>query len=996
MYLCSGSSRSKAGGFIVSCQLFELSTLSAAGKSEIEKHSITEKCWRWIEMKRLLITALLTSVSFLTAIAGTPYRLTEKGIVVSVTDTVANGAKMVRIEPITATIIRVSAVNADTFPDVGSLMIEKKAFPPVKWSAEESGDIVSLKTASLLVRVSTKTGALEFCDPDGKPVLTEMKDGGKTLEPVTLEGKHLYRIRDRFESPKDEAFYGLGQQQEGLFNYKGHDVDLYQYNTKISIPVVISNRNYGILWDNYSRSKFGNVADYGPLSSAFRLFDAENKEGGLSAKYSKLSDTSSVLIARDESQIDYEFTPDLKKLPSGYPLADGEVVWEGAFEPDSTGLYGFRLYSAGHCKMWIDKKLIVDRWRQSWNAFVHLFSIRLEKGTKHSIRIEWIPDGAESYISLGVKTPIRTSEQNDLSLYSEYGHQIDYYFISGKCIDDVIGGYRELTGKALIPPKWALGFWQSRERYRTQEELLQVANEYRKLKIPFDNIVQDWFYWPESEWGNMDFDTTRYPDPKAMVDEVHSLHEHIMISVWAKFYKGIRNFNRLLDKGYLYMGNLELKNRDWVGKGYLSTFYDPFNAGARKMFWQMVDEKLYPLGFDAWWLDSDEPDMQSNLPMETRKYVMDPTGMGPGAEYFNAFALEHCKGFYKGLMSADSNKRVFILSRSAYAGSQRFGAAVWSGDVASTWQDLKGQLPAGLNYSMSGLPYWTFDIGGFAVPAKFIDAKGAELEEWRELLTRWYEFGAFCPLYRSHGQFPYREIFNVAPEGSPQYDAIVAVTKLRYRLMPYIYSLAGKVYFDNYTIMRALVMDFESDMKVKNLSDEYLFGPSILVAPVTTYKARTKDVYLPAGTGWYDFYSGKYYEGGRWITCEAPLNRIPLFIREGSIIPTGPEIQYAEEKTKGEITLHVYAGKDGHFSLYEDEDNNNDYQRGIHSTIGFKWDQNRHELTIGKRHGEFPGMIADRTFTIVLYSPGQAAGFDSKPEAGKSVKYDGSEVSVVF
>ena len=947
-------------------------------------------------MKRILVIVLLAGLSLLPAFAEKPYRLTGNGVIVYVADTVSNGAKLVRVEPITDRIIRVTAVNADSFPHVESLMIEPKTFPAVKWSTEESGDVVVLKTGSLQVRISTRTGALEFCDPAGKPVLTELENGGKMIEPVTLEGENLFRIRDQFESPPDEAFYGLGQQQEGLFDYKGRDVDLYQYNTKISIPFVISNRNYGILWDNYSRSKFGDPREYGSLSSAFRLYDADGKEGGLTAKYTREADTSQVSVVRDESLVDYEFTPDLKKLPEGYSPVNGEVIWSGAFEPASTGLYKFRLYSAGHCKMWIDGNLIADRWRQSWNAFVHLFSIQLEKGTKNSFRIEWIPDGGESYISLKVKTPVNPEEQNDLSLYSEYAHQIDYYFIAGRNIDDVICGYRELTGKALIPPKWALGFWQSRERYQTQDQLLQVAREYRKLKIPFDNIVQDWFYWPESEWGNMGFDSSRYQNPKAMVDEVHKLHEHIMISVWAKFYEGITNFNRMMDKGYLYMGNLELKNRDWVGKGYFSTFYDPFNPGARELFWKMVDEKLYRLGFDAWWLDSDEPDMQSNLPMDLRKHVMDPTYLGPGAEYFDAYALEHCKGFFKGLMSANSNERLFILSRSAYAGSQRYGAAVWSGDIASTWQDLKGQLPAGLNYSMSGLPYWTFDIGGFSVPNKFINAKGADLQEWRELLTRWYEFGAFCPLYRSHGQYPFREIFNVAPEGSPEYEAMVDVTKLRYRLMPYIYSLAGMVYFNNYTIMRALVMDFESDKSVKNLSDEYMFGSSLLVAPVTSYKARTKDVYLPSGSAWYDFYTGDYLKGGETITAAAPLDKIPLFVREGSVIPVGPEIQYAEEPTNGGLTLYVYAGKDGHFTLYEDENNNNDYQKGIHSAIKFNWDQANRVLTIGRREGRFPGMMKQRTFRIVVATPEQPVRFGMHPKSEKVVMYDGTEKVITF
>jgi alpha-D-xyloside xylohydrolase len=920
-------------------------------------------------MKNILIILSITVFTVVFAqpkipLAGKSYRVTNSGVIIAVIDTVANGAKMVMVQPITDKIIRIRGVNADTFPNVESLMIKAKKFPEVKWDLAESGDTVILKTSSLHVKISTKSGGMTFCDTTGKLILAELKGGGKVIEPITIGGKSLFRIRQQFESPEDEAFYGLGQQQEGLFNYKGQDVDLYQYNTKISIPFVVSNKNYGILWDNYSRTKFGDVRDYGSLSS-FKLYDTNGKEGGLTAAYYDSLDTSKAFIVRDEPEINYEFLPDLKKLPAGYSLANGTITWTGSFEPDSTGLWIFRLYSSGHCEMWIDNKLIVNRWRQSWNAFVYLFNIQLEKGQKYPIRIEWIPDGSEAYISLKVKVPISQKEQNRLSLYSEYANQIDYYFIGGKNMDEVIGGYRQLTGKALIPPKWALGFWQSRERYTTQDQLLQVANEYRKLKIPFDNIVQDWFYWREDQWGSMEFDSTRYSDPEAMVDEVHKLHEHIMISVWAKFYKGIKNFDRMMDKGYLYMDNLDLNNRDWVGKGYLSTFYDAFNPDARKLFWQMIDERLYPAGIDAWWIDCDEPDIQSNLPMDTRKYLMDPTALGPGAEYFNAYALEHCRGVFDGLMSADSNKRVFILSRSAYAGSQRYGVAVWSGDVASTWQDLKGQLPAGLNYSMSGLPYWTFDIGGFSVPNRFVNAKGADLDEWRELLTRWYEFGALCPLYRSHGQYPYREIFNISPKGSTAYNAMVGVTKLRYRLMPYIYSLAGMVYLKDYTIMRALVMDFGEDRNVGNISDEYMFGPSILVAPVTDYKARTKEVYLPSATGWYDLYTGKYYDGGKKIAVRAALDKVPLFIREGSIIPVGPEIEYAEQKDNDDITLYIYTGKNAEFTLYEDENENNNYQKGICASIQFRYDERTGELTIDAPKGSYPGMPEKRTFHVV-------------------------------
>jgi len=961
-----------------------------------------------------IFIVFLLGATFLTAFAQKPYRSNKNGVIISVTDTMTNGAKLVRIEPLTDKIIRVRAVSSDSFPEVQSLMIEPKEFPAVKYDVEETGDTLILKTASLQVKVSTKTGAVTFCDTAGKPILSEHKDGGKIIEPVSIvedsvsgKIKNLYRIRDQFESPADEVFYGLGQQQEGIFNFKGQDVDLYQYNTKISIPFVVSNKNYGILWDNYSRTKFGDPREYDPLST-MKIYDEKGNEGGLTASYYSSLDTSRISITRSESEINYEFSSDLKKFPAGYSLANGIVVWNGSFEPDfsraeslTSGLFKFRLYSSGHCKMWIDNKLMVDRWRQSWNAFVYLFNLQLEKGKKYPIRIEWIPDGGQAYISLKVKTPISQEEsewipsgQNGLSLYSEYANQIDYYFMDGKNIDEVISGYRQLTGKASMPPKWALGFWQSRERYKTQDELLQVAREYRKLKIPFDNIVQDWFYWKEDQWGSMEFDSSRYPNPKAMVDEVHRLHEQIMISVWAKFYKGIKNFDRMMEKGYLYMGNLNLNNRDWVGKGYLSTFYDAFNPAARKLFWQMIDEKLYPLGIDAWWIDSDEPDMQSNLSMETRKYLMNPTALGPGAEYFNAYAFEHTRGVYDGLMSENSNKRVVILSRSAYAGSQRYGVSVWSGDIGSTWNDLKGQLPAGLNYSMSGLPYWTFDIGGFAVPDKFINAKGENLNEWRELLTRWYEFGAFCPLYRSHGEYPFREIFNVAPEGSPEYNAMVDVTKLRYRLMPYIYSLAGMVYWKDYTMMRALEMDFASDKKVENLSDEYMFGTSILVAPVTTYKERKKEVYLPGGNGWYDFYTGKYYEGGQTFTADAPLDKIPLFIREGSIIPAGPEIQFAEEKNDGAITLYIYTGRDAEFTLYEDQNETNDYQKKIYAMIPIRYEVRSGKLIIGPTKGSYPGLPAKRTIQIVWIGKGTPQAFLSKDARPQVATYQNKAITV--
>jgi alpha-D-xyloside xylohydrolase len=344
--------------------------------------------------------------------------------------------------------------------------------------------------------------------------------------------------------------------------------------------------------------------------------------------------------------------------------------------------------------------------------------------------------------------------------------------------------------------------------------------------------------------------------------------------------------------------------RDWIGRGYIGSFYDAYSEPARQLFWNQIREHLYTKGFDAWWMDASEPDILSNASIEYRKLLSTPTALGPSTKYFNAYALMNAKTIYEGQRAADPDKRVLLLTRSGFAGLQRYSTATWSGDIGTRWEEMKAQISAGLNYSLSGIPYWTMDIGGFCVEGRYTRAReGSEdLEEWRELNTRWYQFGSFCPLFRSHGQFPLREVYNIAPGGHPAYNSMVYFDKLRYYLMPYIYSLAGLTYYNDYTIMRAMEMDFGYDENVKNIGDQYMFGPSFLVAPVYRYKARTREVYLPKSCGWYDFYSGKYFSGGQVIEAEAPYERIPLFVKEGSVIPVGPAIQYTDEKPADPIT----------------------------------------------------------------------------------------------
>jgi alpha-D-xyloside xylohydrolase len=552
-----------------------------------------------------------------------------------------------------------------------------------------------------------------------------------------------------------------------------------------------------------------------------------------------------------------------------------------------------------------------------------------------------------------------------------------------------------LTGKAPIAPKWALGFWQSRERYKNQQEVIGTVKEYRKRGIPLDNIVLDWQYWEEPKWGSHEFDSTRFPDPKGMMDQLHhELHTQLMISVWPKFNTGTAHYEEMKRKGFLFARNVEMKRKDWVGPGYESTFYDPFNPEAGALFWKQIDSRLNVLGVDAWWLDATEPDMHSNISLEERKKNMSPTALGPGEKYFNAYSLLNSKSVYDGQRQSSPDKRVFILTRSAYAGQQRYAAATWSGDIVSRWSDLKDQISAGINFSMSGIPYWTMDIGGFAVEKRFENATGETLNEWRELNTRWFQFGAFCPLFRSHGQYPYREIYNISEAGSKPYESMVYYTKLRYRLLPYIYSLAGSTYHNDYTIMRGLPMDFGHDLKVIGVGDQYMFGPAILVSPVHQYKARSREVYLPAGTSWYDFETFKQYNGGQVVNVNAPLERMPLFVKSGAIIPVGPELQYTEQKKADTLTLFIFPGQNGSFTIYEDENTNYNYEKGQFATIPVKYDEATRTVTIGKRRGEFAGMLNKRIFEMVWVKNHPGGGLNARPQ--RVVTYSGEELTVVF
>lgn len=949
-------------------------------------------------MKSKGITMLLLSALFVQGAGAAEYHPVKDGVVVST----ANGD--VRLKVINDKIIRISASPTDSFPEDASLVVVPPNAKP-QYTVTEADGNVNISTSEIKAVVSGKTGAVSFFDKNGKKLLQENQNG-RTFTPITVEGTNGYTVQQTFESLNDnEGLYGLGQHQANEFNYKGKNEELFQYNTKVSVPFIVSTDNYGLLWDSYSLCRWGHPDDYKQLGDVFKLFDKNGKPGVLTGTYIA---ADGKVLEREEPLIYFEhlIRGDLShvvNLPKDFNFWNSHVTFEGEIEAGETGIYEFILYYSGYQTVYIDNKKVVDtRWRTAWNPNSYKFSVNFEKGKKVPVKIEWEPNGSVAYCGLRVYAPTDPATKKQMSWWGEMQDMIDYYFIYGNNMDDVISGYRTLTGKSPIMPKWAMGYWQSREKYNTQDEVLSTVAEFRRRNIPIDNIVIDWLHWPENAWGSHEFDPVRFPQPKQMVDSIHDMNAHVMVSVWPKFYASTEHFKEFDRNGWMYQGAIRDSIKDWVGPGYLGSFYDAYDPDARKLFWSQMNDHYMPLGIDAWWMDASEPNIRDCTDMQYRKDLTTPTALGPSTKYFNAYALMNAEAIYDGQRGVEPDKRVFLLTRSGFSGLQRYSTATWSGDIATRWEDMEAQIAAGLNFAVSGIPYWTMDIGGFCVEDRYVDAQkkydetgeeNDDLKEWRELNTRWYQFGAFAPLFRAHGQWPFREVYNIAPEGHPAYKSIVDYTKLRYRMMPYIYSLAGKTYFDDYTIMRPMVMDFTKDINTRNLKDQYMFGTAFLVAPVYKYGARNRDVYFPENEVWYDFYTGEAIKGGQTKNVEAPYERIPLYVRGGSIVPMGGEIQYASQPTDEPVTILVYAGKDGSFNLYEDEGTNYNYEKGKYSDIPLTYNDMTRTLTIGDRKGSFEGMKKSRVFNIVVIDSDHPIK-DAYTAKGKTVKYNGKSVSV--
>jgi alpha-D-xyloside xylohydrolase len=873
-------------------------------------------------------------------------------------------------------------------PEKRGLIVIKDIPADLKIEVRENNKSVHLSSDKLKIIISKENGNIQYLKPDDTIIL---KENDKTsFTPVTYEKDSAYSIQQNFKLTPDEGVYGLGQHQYGYMNYRGKEVVLVQSNTDAINPFLISTQHYGILWDNYSKTVF-------------------------------------------------------------------------------------------------------------------------------------------------------TDNKQEAVLWSDVGDNVDYYFIAGNSMDNVIAGYRDLTGQAPMYGKWAYGYWQSKEHYEDRQELLSIAAQYRKRKIPIDNIIQDWDYWDGQEnWGQLYFAENKFPQPEDMIQKLHDMNYHIMISIWPSMGQNTEIYKEMDKKDYLF----------WPIGWANFKYYDAYIPEANDMYWKYMKKGLYSKGIDAWWIDSTEPDIINATAKDAQEFEMKKVGdsyLGSWARYLNTYSLLMTDSIYENLRKESEEQRVYILTRSSFAGQQRSGSTTWSGDIGASWDVYKKQIAAGVNFSMAGIPYWTFDIGAFALAAHGgTFSHGGKDPAYQELYTRMFQFGAFNPIFRSHGSETPREIW----EFGKFEKSLLTFDHLRYRLLPYIYSNAWKITSEGYTLMRGLPMDFAADKNTFDIDDQFMFGPAIMVNPVTEYQIhrppehgvlvdsdyfktkdgkqglaakyykdkdfktmsleqidpnvnirwytgrpdyvtdsqyairwtgklipkltgkhqfqiksydtvriildgrelpiaypgaekytviteltagkeydfvaevvnnqrgaarailfwktpdmfqreqtqeqrdKTRSVYLPAGNRWIDFWTGDVFDGGQTIVADAPIDKIPLLVKTGSILPMGPFLQYSTEKPADPIELRIYPGADGEFTLYEDENDNYNYEKGVYSTIKMQWNDAKKILTIGDRTGKFPGMLESRQFQIVVVAKKRGVGVEITEKVDKDIRYSGKRIDV--
>jgi len=784
---------------------------------------------------------------------------------------------------------------------------------------------LELKRGKIIVVVDKQTGNLSFANNEGKIFLNE-KAGTRKLIPDSVMGEPCFIAEQSFESPKDEYIFGLGQFQDGHYNLKNITRQLIQVNSQISLPFIYSSKGHGLLWHQYG------LTDFNPADNFINLEKQEQSAEG-NDQVAEVTTTSGT-----------------------QKVSQHQSLYTGQFKVPADGVYSIFLNLGdmdNRQYVVIDGKPCIDI-SNFWLPPTADALVNLNAG-KHRVQLICKSSNTPklSWKLTGDETTFRSSNAKLL----------DYVVFYGPLADSVIAAYRNLSGNVPMLPRWAYGFWQCRERYTSGTNLVETVKEFRKRNIPMDVIVQDWQYWGDNGWGVPQFDETNYSNPAGFIKEIHNLNSHFNISIWSNPDK-----NSAIGKEYIAK-NLFIPNTKWL---------DYFSPLIRESYWNTLNKNLFSYGVDSWWMDATEPE---NDALHGQK-----TYLGLGDFYRLTYPLFVSRAVYEGQRETTSDKRVCIITRSAFLGQQKYGTINWSGDIGGNWDAYKKQIVAGLNFTITGMPYWTTDIGGFFRPGKsqYTD------ENYQELLIRWYQWGTFNPIFRIHGYQSETEPWHYSQQVQ---DVMKKMMDLRYRLLPYIYSEAWQVTKNGSTIMRPLVMDFCKDNFALNQLYEYMFGKSFLVAPVTESEVNERDVYLPESVNWYDFRTGKYFEGGQTIKAEAPLDEIPLYIKAGSIIPMGPAIQYATEKSDP-VEIRIYPGADGEFILYEDENDNYNYEKGIYSTITFNWENEKKELTINDRKGSFPGMLSERKFNIVVVGKTKGVGITPVEKFDQVVTYDGKKVVV--
>jgi alpha-D-xyloside xylohydrolase len=852
------------------------------------------------------------------------YSIVCQGQVVQKINKVENGVELLTtdgtlaIYPLSDNAIRVKLLK-NKEKALPELVFTSSSETPL-FKVVELSSKIEVKTKRITVTVDRLTANIIYADNNGNIFLKE-KAGSRKLIADSIMGEPCFKAEQVFDSPSDEYIFGLGQFQDGKYNLKGVTRRLTQVNTQIAIPFIYSSKGYGLLWHQYG------LTDFNPTANFIML----EKQAQSATNNNQMAEVTTTSGTQKVSQ--------------------NQALYAGKFTVSQEGEY---------------------------SVFLDLGDM----GNRHFVAIDgvpcfdqsnmWLPPTAGTLVKLKAgdhqvqlicksdnkpKLSWKLTE-NTTTFCSPNAKTLDYVVFYGPSADSVIASYRKLSGSAPMFPQWAYGFWQCRERYSSGNNLVETVKEFRKRNIPMDVIVQDWQYWGNRGWGVPQFDTINYSNPAGFIKQLHDLNAHFNISIWSNPDK-----NSTIGKDFV-ANNRYIQNTKWL---------DYFNPETRKAYWNTLKDNLFTYGVDSWWMDAVEP--------ENDALKGERTFLGLGDFYRLTYPLFVCQAVYEGQRETTSNKRVCILTRSAFSGQQRYGIINWSGDIGGTWDTYKRQIVAGLNYTITGLPYWTTDIGGFFRPGngQYTD------EKYQELLIRWYQWGAFNPIFRIHGYMTETEPWKY---GKKVEDNMRTMLNLRYHLLPYIYSEAWQVTHNGSTMMRPMVMDFNGDTAAVNHQYQFMFGKYFLVAPVNEPNTTTWNVYLPQSASWYNFWTGSYSNGGQTINVEASLDKIPLFVKAGSILPYGANVQYASVNKADTLEIRVYEGADGKFDLYEDEGDNYNYEKGAYSIIPFKWNNATKTLTIDKREGSFAGMLAERKFNLVLVRKNKAE------KLNKQIVYNGKKVVV--